>query len=180
SARPAKHAICYHFATTRPRIRVVEAIDGRLVAHREPAAVGVDGELDARVAELALHVGWALALLEQERGEGVAQAVRREVPRELGILQDPLGGLVGVGRVERRAALGAERRGGARGPPGAQRLCLALDVKARERARELLAHVHRSAVPALGRIEPTARDPAGPPDLARPQLSRELPVFTVS
>ena len=64
------------FATTRVRRRVVEAIEGGLVAHREPAVVGVDGELDARMAELALHVAGALALLEQERGEGVAQAVR--------------------------------------------------------------------------------------------------------
>jgi len=47
-----------------------------------------DGELGARVAELVLHVRRALALREQKRGEGVAQAVRREVQRKLGILQD--------------------------------------------------------------------------------------------
>ena len=41
------------------------------------------------MAELVLHVRRALALREQKRGEGVAQAVRREVQRKLGILQDP-------------------------------------------------------------------------------------------
>jgi hypothetical protein len=36
----------------------------RPVAHLEPAALGVYSELNARVTELALHAGGALALLE--------------------------------------------------------------------------------------------------------------------
>ena len=115
---------------------------------------------------------WAglVALLEQERGEGVAQAVRREVQRELGVFQDALERLVGIGGVEGRAALGAEHPGRERGPPAAQRLGLPLDLEAEERPRELLAHVHRPAVPALGRVEPTAREPASDPDLARAEV----------
>ncbi len=77
--RMAKHAVGYYCATIRAQNRVIEAIDGDLVTHREPTAVGVDRELNAGMAELALYMGGALALLEQERGEGAAQAVQREV-----------------------------------------------------------------------------------------------------
>ena len=43
--------------------------------------MGVGGELDGGVAELPLDVDRALALLEQERGEGVPEGVGREVRR---------------------------------------------------------------------------------------------------
>ena len=79
-----------------------------------------DGELDARVAEL-LHVRGALALRKQKRGEGVAQAVRREVQRKLGILQDP----------QKFRAWWAPKTG-ARVTP-VQRLGRPLDLEARER-----------------------------------------------
>ena len=118
------------------------------------------------MAELALHVGRALALLEQERGEGVAQAMRREVQRQLGILQDALERLVGIRGVEGRAALGAEHSGRERGPSAGQPLGLPLDLKAQERASEVLAHVHRAPVPALGRVKAPARESARDPDLA--------------
>ena len=62
--------LCYHFATTCFRSRVVQAVDGGLVAHRQPLAISVHGELDAGVAELVLDVDRALALLQAQRGEG--------------------------------------------------------------------------------------------------------------
>ncbi len=46
-------------------VRVIQAIHGGLVPHREPLAVGVDRELNRRVAELSLDVRRALAPLEQ-------------------------------------------------------------------------------------------------------------------
>jgi hypothetical protein len=70
---------CYHIATICFRGDIIEAVHGRLVPHREPLAVGVHGELDAGVAELALDIDRALALLQQERGEGVARQAWREV-----------------------------------------------------------------------------------------------------
>jgi len=42
------------------------------------------------VAELALDVDRTLALLEQERCERVAQAMRREMRREIGPLEQPI------------------------------------------------------------------------------------------
>lgn len=45
-------------------IRVIQAVHGSLVPHREPLSIGVDRKLNRRVSELALDVGWALALLE--------------------------------------------------------------------------------------------------------------------
>jgi hypothetical protein len=62
---------CYHFAT----IWIVQSIYRRLISHRQPLSVGVHGQLYAGVPELALHVGRALALLEQQGGEGVTEAV---------------------------------------------------------------------------------------------------------
>ena len=49
---------------------IVELVDRRLVSHREPLSIRVDGQLNR--GELALHMGWALLLLKPERGEGVA------------------------------------------------------------------------------------------------------------
>ena len=46
-----------------------------LFAKGEPLAVGAHGELDERAAALALHVGRALALLEKQTDEPVAQAI---------------------------------------------------------------------------------------------------------
>ena len=68
---------CYHFATTC----IVQAIDGGLIAHRKPLSIGVHGQLDAGVAKLSLDVDRALALLEQQRRERVAEGVRREMRR---------------------------------------------------------------------------------------------------
>ena len=53
-----------------------KAIDGGLVPHRQPAPVEVHRERDRGMAQLALDVDRALALLEQERGEAVSQRVR--------------------------------------------------------------------------------------------------------
>jgi hypothetical protein len=73
----------FSFATTF----IVEAVHRRLVPHRQPLAVSVDGQLDRRVTELALHVRRRLALLEQQARECVAETVRREVERQLCRLQ---------------------------------------------------------------------------------------------
>jgi hypothetical protein len=67
----AEIAVCYRDATTCSRNRVVERVHGRLVTQRQPLPVGVHGKLDARVAELTLHVRGTLALLDQERGVGM-------------------------------------------------------------------------------------------------------------
>ena len=56
------------FATTF----VVEAIHRGFVAHRQPLPVRVDGQLDRGVAELSLHIGRRVALLEQQAHERVA------------------------------------------------------------------------------------------------------------
>src|SRR5688572_7815554 len=50
---------CYRFATSRAPFGVVKAVDGRLVAHGEPFAIGVHGELDARVADGVLPISTA-------------------------------------------------------------------------------------------------------------------------
>jgi len=49
-------AHCYQFATTLSMDRGIQPIDRRLIPHGQPSAIGVDGELYARVAELSLHV----------------------------------------------------------------------------------------------------------------------------
>ena len=68
----ARCAFCYHFATAL----VVEAIHRCLVPHRQPLPVDVDSELNGGVAELTLHVGGTLPLLEEQRGECVAEAMQ--------------------------------------------------------------------------------------------------------
>jgi hypothetical protein len=45
---------------------IVEAVDRRLVSHREPLSVGIDRQLNRCVPELALDVGGRLALLQQQ------------------------------------------------------------------------------------------------------------------
>jgi hypothetical protein len=50
---------------------VVEPIDGGAVPTRHEMSVGVDGDLDRRVAHLVFHVGEALAVVDEERREGV-------------------------------------------------------------------------------------------------------------
>ena len=54
---------------------IVEPIDRGLVPHGQPLSVGVDRKLDRRVAQLALDVGRALSLLEQQACVAVAQGV---------------------------------------------------------------------------------------------------------
>jgi hypothetical protein len=54
------------------------------------------------VAELALHVGRRLPLLEEEGRKGGAAAVRAEVVRELGVLHSALERLFDVDAVEVR------------------------------------------------------------------------------
>src|SRR5262245_3804623 len=88
----------------------------------------------------------------------------RSCPWTSTTLQDTLEGLVGVRDVERRAPLGAEDPGRHRGPPATQGLGLSLDLEAKQRPRELLAHVHRPAVPALGRVQAPTREPARDPE----------------
>ena len=61
---------------------VVQSVDRRLVPHRKPPAVGVDGQLDRRVTQLPLDVGRADLGGEEQGGEGVAKPVGREVERE--------------------------------------------------------------------------------------------------
>src|SRR5436309_15644323 len=58
-----------------------EAVHSRLVSHRQPLPVRIDGELNRGVAELPLDVRGRLALLEQQARERVAEAVGREVQR---------------------------------------------------------------------------------------------------
>jgi hypothetical protein len=58
---------------------VIQSVARRLVAHREPSAVGVDGQLDRRVTQLPLDVGWADLGGEEQGGKGVAKTVGREV-----------------------------------------------------------------------------------------------------
>jgi len=61
-----------------------------------------------RVAELPLHVDRAFALLEQQRGEGVAEAMRGEVCRESSSLKGPSKGLPYAALVQRRSGFGTE------------------------------------------------------------------------
>jgi hypothetical protein len=58
----SRSQLCYHFATAS----VVKTINGRLIAHRKPPAVGVDRQLDAGVTKLALDVHRAFSLLEEQ------------------------------------------------------------------------------------------------------------------
>src|SRR5439155_20502540 len=60
------------FATSFATTFVVEAVHRGFVAHRQPLPVRVDGQLDRGVAELSLHIGRRLALLEQQSHERVA------------------------------------------------------------------------------------------------------------
>jgi hypothetical protein len=46
-------------------IVIRQGIDRSIVPKWEPLAVRVDGELDAGVAQLALHIGWAHACLQE-------------------------------------------------------------------------------------------------------------------
>jgi hypothetical protein len=83
---------CHRSATSRLVGRdeaLAQTVHGGLVAHRHPAAVGADGQLDARVARLALDVGRGLPPLAPQRREGMPQAVRAVVGRQPGGLQDP-------------------------------------------------------------------------------------------
>ncbi len=45
-------------------IRVIQAVHGSFIPHREPLSIGVDRKLNRRVSELALDVGRGLPLLE--------------------------------------------------------------------------------------------------------------------
>ena len=58
------------------KIRVIQAVYGGLVPHRKPFPVRVHGQLDRRMAELALNVGRAFSLLEQQTRVSVAGGVR--------------------------------------------------------------------------------------------------------
>ena len=66
---------CYHFDTNC----LVKLIYRGLISQREPASIGVYRKLDTRMAELALYVGGALTLPQQEPREAVPQGVRGEV-----------------------------------------------------------------------------------------------------
>jgi hypothetical protein len=65
----AERVFLLPFATTPPG---VEPIYRRLVPHRQPFPIRVDGQLDRGVTELPLDVAGSLALL-QEAGKRVAE-----------------------------------------------------------------------------------------------------------
>src|SRR5215831_19032902 len=58
--------------------RIVEPIDSLSVGSWNEVAIDVYGDLDGGVPHLLLHVRRALALLEQQAGERVAQVVEAD------------------------------------------------------------------------------------------------------
>jgi hypothetical protein len=68
--------VCYHFATTSSRLDFIEPIHRPFIPHREPFAIGIDGELNARESELALHISRRLPLLQHQARIGMAETMR--------------------------------------------------------------------------------------------------------
>ncbi len=81
-------------------------------------------------------------MLEQERCERVAQAMRREMRREFSSLEQPIKRAAHVVLVQRGPGFGAEYPRWHLGPSASKRLGLALEVKVPKHDGELLAHVH--------------------------------------
>jgi hypothetical protein len=105
------------------------------------------------MAELPLDVGRALALLEQQRDEGVPKPMGGKVEREPGTLQHPLEGLVDVGGVERRAGFGSEDPGRQLGPSTPQYRTLEMpNLKSNRSERRPPSPKARSASAAWPRV----------------------------
>jgi hypothetical protein len=119
---PCRDQSCYHSATTR----LVQAVRGRLVTHRQPLAVRVDGQVDGRGQRAVRAAGARRA----PRGSGSAGPARGPAARRLRLLRALRGGWLGDREVARARACirGPARRARARGrgpapasPTGARR-----------------------------------------------------------
>src|SRR5215813_9298843 len=121
STRPPKHAVCCHFGTARSRSRVVEAIDGSLVARWEPASVG------STVSWVLAWPSWCCtcAGLSPCGSRSEAKVWRRQCGGKCS-------GSSAFFKTCRSSAHGEAPRTGARVTP-AQRLRRPLDLEARER-----------------------------------------------
>jgi hypothetical protein len=123
------------------------------------------------MAELALHIGDGLALLQHETGVRVAEAVRGEVRRQVRLPEHAGKRLAHIGRVQRGASLGAEDPGRHRGPAASQGLRFARHQEAGERLRQHPRAIHRAAVPGFRRVGLAIRDGARHPDRAPDQIA---------
>jgi hypothetical protein len=69
--------------------RGIELVHGLLVPAWNQMPIAVHRDLNRGVAELFLHVDWALSLLKEQRGEAVSEIMEAH-PTEPGLLEQPV------------------------------------------------------------------------------------------
>ena len=82
-------------------MRVIEAIDRGPVPTWYEMAIDIDGDLNRFVTQLIPHVGEAFPVLNQQRGESVAQ-IMKPYATELGLLEDTVEHVPDIRVIEQR------------------------------------------------------------------------------